>query len=88
MKVRTYVKKPFDVKAMHFDGFEESKLALMGWVVESGEQALYYPEGALIVIITDAGSEYVRPGDYVVSERPHHFEALPAIVFASMYDLK
>jgi len=69
-KPSRFVKKPFEVEVMRWDGTEKNALEIVSWVRAGGQIATYIPNTdsilSFIRIVTDYDSFRVCKGDYVV----------------------
>lgn len=91
IQAKTYRKKPVEIKAVQFDGKEETALKLMDWISEGNSVELSCPEhedhwDGTLIITTLEGDMKVKPGDYVIrGVQGEHYPCKPDI-FEQTYE--
>ena len=95
-KPQKYMRKPFEVDVVRWDGTRENAIDIVKWIRDDlGEMATFYDnsnlEGhsenlSMIMVITDAGQFRVFDGGYVVSEGPHDITTCTPQEFHRMFE--
>ena len=87
MEIRNFVERPAIIKAVKWDGSEESAKEICAWVGATAKHAILLREPWIQISIWsgDAG-QAVYPGDYVVEVRPGVFERKTPRAFEEMYE--
>lgn len=85
-KPTMFVKKPFEVEVMRWDGTEDKASDIVQWVRAAGMMATYYPNSendklSNVHVVTDYDSFRVYNGDYLVLVARGIFESFKHVDF-------
>lgn len=86
---RRYRKLPVEIEAMHFDGTQESALAIVGW--SQGMVGIYTDGGQqtdplILIVATEEGNMMAAPHTFIICGVAGEFYPCAPEIFAASYE--